>query len=106
MENSTILSLLLALDDLHDLKLETELATSPDNTYLQLLPQTVHDMALVPNYVQPSITPVAPEDYEEDRVNPNLLSFTVDMDLGQLTLNFDEPVNVSSLEFHWPHVVV
>ena len=97
-ENSTVLSFLLAVDDLDTIKLDTELATSPDNTHLRLLPFALQDMAFAPNFIQPSVTAVLEEDYEEDRVDPALLNFAVDMNLGLLVLNFDEPVDASSLQ--------
>lgn len=99
MENSTEVTVLLSLDDLHQIKLDTDLATSPDNTHLQVLPSALHDMALEPNYIQPLTISILEEDYAEDAVSPNLVSFAVDMNSGVLTLNFDEPVNASSIDF-------
>ena len=57
MENSTTITVLLALDDLHDIKLDTELATSENSTYLQILSAAVHDMAIAVNYVQEGTVP-------------------------------------------------
>ena len=97
MENSTIITVLLALDDLHEIKLDTELATSENDTYLQILSAAVHDMAIAVNYVQEDT--VSAGVYVEDLVSPELVSFSIDMNLGLLVLNFDEPVNVSSIDY-------
>ena len=97
MENSTMISVLLALDDLHEIKLNTDLATSEDNTYIQISPAAVHDMAVETNSVQEDTVPVG--EYMEDLVSPTLVSFSIDMNLGLLVLNFDEPVNASSIDY-------
>ena len=97
MDNSTTVSVLLILDDLHDIKLDTNLATNTANTWLQILQPAIHDMAFIPNYVQSSIENVAV--YEQDLTSPMLLSFYVDMNEGLLVLNFDEPVNASSIDY-------
>ena len=96
-ENSTVISFLLAQDDLNDLKLDTELATDLDNTWLQVFSSAVHDMALEPNYVQPTVIQV--DSFEEDNVDPMLVSFVADLNRGLLVLQFDEPVNVTSLDY-------
>ena len=57
----------------------------------------VHDMATGTNFVQEDTVPVG--DYIEDLVSPTLVSFSIDMNLGLLVLNFDEPVNASSIDY-------
>ena len=96
MVNSTEVAFTLGQDDLNDIKLDTELGTNINNTYLTITSQAVQDMALEPNSVMPST--LQAEMFEPDLVQPRLLSFAVDMNIGVLTLYFDEPVNASSLE--------
>ena len=96
-ENSTIISFRLAYDDLNDIKLQTDLATNEENTWLMMLPAAIHDMAFIPNPIDTTIQIVY--EYTEDKVQPRLLSFYVDLNEGLIIMNFDEPVNVSSLNY-------
>ena len=84
-------------DDLHNIKLMTNLASNPNNTYLQLLEQAFLDNALEPNYNQKITLKVVKEDYGFDKVAPKLNSFSVDMNKGIIALSFDEPVDRSTL---------
>ncbi|KAL5489594.1 hypothetical protein EMCRGX_G018704 [Ephydatia muelleri] len=95
--NSTLVSLVLSHDDLNQIKLLTALATSPNNTFLQLLPRAVFDMAIPPNYVQGTTLQIQPQAYTPNLVSPVLLSFSVDVNQGLVELNFDEVVRASSL---------
>ena len=96
-ENSTIVSFRLAFDDLNDIKLDENLATDTFNTWLRLFPSAITDMAYEPNPIEDTIQRVTL--YTNDSVKPNLLSFYVDLDAGYLVLNFDEPVDVSTLNY-------
>ena len=99
LTNSTFIDILLALDDLDEIKLDTNLSTSPETTWLQVQSTALHDMALDPNPVQEIILAVDETNFVEDEVSPSLVSFSVDMNQGLLYLTFDEPVNVSSIDY-------
>ena len=96
-ENSTIVDILLATDQLHEIKLDTRLATSMDNTYLYITNGAIRDMALVPNYI--SGTTSQTTNFWPDETLPELQSFMVNMNDGSLTLMFDEPVNITSINY-------
>ena len=96
-ENSTTIDILLALDHLHDIKLDTYLATSMYNTYLHISGGAVHDMALMPNYIDGILRPV--DSFWPDRTDPEVQQFMVNMNDGSLTIKFDEPVNVTSINY-------
>ena len=95
--NSTVINITLALQDLHQIKLLTDLAVSVDSTYLTIEREAVTDMAYYPNEAQESTIPV--ELFLPDLVDPELMGFVVDLNAGTLTVSFDEPVNVSSVNF-------
>jgi hypothetical protein len=81
------------------MKLNTNLTTSPDTTWLTIEITAVHDMALEPNPAQDLTLAVEEDNFAEDGVDPVLVSFSVDMDRGLLYLTFDEPVDVSSIDY-------
>ena len=98
-ENSHIVQIQLDYLDLNAIKLNTKLATGSDNTVIYFNEGAVEDLALIPN---PSFTSVLTIDaatgYFPDSIGPRLLDFSIDLNLEILMLNFDEPVNISSLD--------
>ena len=95
-ENTPDVIILLNFADLNELKLQPLLATSESNTYLYMEEGTILDLAKEPNQVNDITLSVT--DYVSDQTNPNLIAFSADVNLGTLTLNFDEPVNASTLD--------
>ena len=80
----------------HDfIRLDTDLATGYDNTLLLLEDNGIQDMA--GNSVDETLRSV--QLFTGDSSSPNLESFSMDLDLGILSLNFDEPVDVESMAF-------
>ena len=101
-ENSTVLILMLSKEDLHSIKLKTQLATDVNNTYIHLLPSSVQDMALSTNQISDTTKKVS--SFTPDSVRPILTQFLIDITREELTLVFDEPVNsltlnISSITF-------
>ena len=94
-DNTPDVVISLNFTDLNELKLEPLLATSESNTHLYIREGTILDLARAPNRVHERILPVTL--YVPDLTNPNLVAFSADLNLGTLTLNFDEPVNASTL---------
>ena len=83
-------------DVLNMLKLDTSLATSSSNTYLTILPDAVFDLSFIPNGAQLRLLQVSL--FYEDLVSPELESFFVDLTLGRITFNFNEPVLTTSFD--------
>ena len=89
----------LSLSDQYELKLLTLLATSINDTFIDIDYGTVRDMALDQNPVEPTILPIQAENFTRDGTPPTLNRFTANLNSSLLSLIFDEPVNVSSLQF-------
>lgn len=84
-------------DDLNDIKRNRYLATTENNTYLFLEDFVIEDMngnLNIPIY-NPFGRPVS--EFGEDKAQPFLLSFELDLNLGWLILTFDETVETTSL---------
>ena len=87
----------LEFDDLNAIKILTELATEPDNTYISITRDVMDDI-----YRQKS-QPVLPSNalkvqtFTPDTKPPELLNYTLDIDSGLLSLTFSEAVLPSSL---------
>ena len=94
--HSDVIDIVLTNDDLNELKVRQMLATEQSNTFLRITRATILDMNF--NRVRdPIVSQVVT--FTQDDTPPLLLSFTIDMDAGELTLNFDETINSSSLQF-------
>ena len=94
--NSPDVEIRLDFHDLNQLKLNTDLATGMNNTYLIVDMGAAVDLSLIPNNAFPASLRVT--EFSEDQTSPMLLRFAVNLNLETLTLNFDEPVNASSLD--------
>lgn len=92
--DSTVILIKLEDFDLHEMKGNLQLATRINNTYINLFQAAVSDLSLNVNEIE-STTMCAAE-YTEDKVDPHLLEFTVDIiDDGILVLSFDEPIDTT-----------
>ena len=96
-DNSTVISLFLANDDLNELKKLVDLATSFSSTQLSLEPSTIEDMNF--NLLNVSNLPEQVDMFSNDTTQPEFVSFNLDMDSMILTLSFSETVNVSTFNF-------
>ena len=95
-ENTPDVVIQLDFDDLNRLKLDPSVATSGGNTYLYMRDGAVLDLALSANRAVEDTIPVSL--FSEDETNPNLVAFSANLNVGTLTLNFDEPVNASTFD--------
>ena len=83
--------------DANRIKASTQLATSANNTFLSLAAGTVQDLNGSP------VVSVAPQNalqvsfFIADITQPELLSFSLDLDFGSLQLSFSEAVDLSTL---------
>ena len=97
-DNSPRVQIQLDFHDLNQLKLDTDLATAFNNTFIILEGGTVTDLALSENPSFRAELPLALGSYTADRTRPRLLEFSVNFNLETLVLNFNEPVNAMTLD--------
>ena len=95
-QDSTVITIDLHTSDLNKIKEFSDLATSPDNTYLSVLNNGILDMNSNGLLEIPTTMAINVTEYFDDKIKPALADFELDMDLGLLTLNFDETVNGTS----------
>jgi len=82
--------------DLNEIKFRRDLATSNETMFLSITPLTIRDVD--GNSVNQSNI-IRTNRFVVDTTPPELLAFSIDMDLGQLMLSFDETVMEASLVF-------
>ena len=92
-----VISVLLSAQFVNFIKEVSTLATGPDNTYLSLTPQAVQDTNANPVVEIFATQALAVTTFTEDITPPQLMSFSTNLNTGQLILSFDEPVNASSI---------
>ena len=95
--NGPVITLQLQ-SDTDRIKASTELATSTGNTYLSLTATTIQDVSGSPVVPVPPSNALPVSIFTEDTTPPELLSFTLDLDIGSLELTFSEAVNISALD--------
>ena len=95
--NVVVFNLTAMQSDLNALKLLTNLATMPNNTFIMLKPGAISDLSIPPNTLLPTV--VAVSQFYPDLVPPRIVSFDFNANLSTLTLMFSEVVNSSSI---WP----
>ena len=93
-ENSTLVILQFSMSDLNAIKVNEDLATSVNNSFLSFDGALVTDMS--ENYNEP-VLGVQADSFIEDQLQPQLSSFTLNVNLGLLCLVFSEPVRISTL---------
>ena len=94
--DTTFIDISLTPDDLNNLKLHPNLATSISNTYVSFTTNTIRDMAGNMVVVVPANNAERAIDFFEDRVSPVLASFDLNLQDRFLALTFDETVDTSS----------
>ena len=97
LNNSDTIIVYLSDFDLNMIKVDRNIATDLNNTVLTLMADTVHDMALMPNYVNPVSQDAA--NFTADTTSPQITIWLVNINQSQLTINFNEPVERDSLSF-------
>ena len=97
--DSTVVVIRLNTDDLNEIKIRTEVATSENDSYISFINMLIQDMNGNQNMPISTINPQQVSSFAEDEIEPLLESYALDMDGdGSLTLFFSESVNVSSLD--------
>jgi hypothetical protein len=95
--SSTELSVKLLVADVQAIKLLSQLAKSRDSTHLALTSTAIADMAgnAVAAISNAAALPV--NTFVPDQLSPTVINFAFDQNAGSIALQFDEPVNGSSL---------
>ena len=94
---ATVIGLRLSQGDTDSIKASTQLATSLQNTFLSLTASTIQDVS------GNAVVPVPPSSALQvsflipDFTQPQLVSFSLDLDIGSLQLTFSEAVDNSTL---------
>ena len=94
--DDTVVPIQLSVFDSNEIKKIIDLATNENDTYLLVTNDTVSDMRF--NQVVPITSPEQVLDFTDDKTQPTLDGFVVDMDSRMLILYFSETVNSSSLQ--------
>ena len=89
IDDSTTLIIYLNREDSNELKRSTSLATSTANTFVHLEPNFIKDLA--ENYFPMEYTKQVVM-FTDDETAPEIESFSLDMDTGELVINFTEGV--------------
>jgi len=103
---STDILLELTTDILNKLKINTELAIGPGNdgkSFLILNSNAVTDMAEVGQVN--ALTKRAADAYQADSTDPTLLSFSMNMNDGTITMIFDEAIDASSMKSNYVKIL-
>lgn len=87
----------LGAQDLASIQSNLGLATMPADTYISFGSSLVRDVSGLEIVAVPPTSARGPAMYVADSTNPTLMSFSLDMNMGALSISFSEPVLVSTL---------
>lgn len=91
------LELELSTADLNALKANTQLCSSSDNTFVVALANLALDRS--ENTVQPGTSGIPVSTYTPDTSVPSIESVDLDLNVGELTMQFSEPILTDTLNF-------
>ena len=91
---NTVVTVNLATLILNQLKSDSNIATSTGNTYLLAMHSNFQDV--FGNLLTNLSTPLPVTNFIVDTVQPMLVSYTVDLDNGNMQLTFSEPIETTS----------
>ena len=83
--------------DLNGLKRLTELATLPSNVFLSANSIAFSDFGTTPINSVSNMEALTPTNYLQDLTPPRLTQVTLDLNMGELRLSFNEVVNLTTL---------
>ena len=96
--NAASFTVHLAADDVDQLKVK-QVAVSPATAWLAMEAGAIHDMNNVPSQARVNgQNTLRVSQYTADTTRPRLEAFDVNMNLGQLSFFFSEPVDASTLD--------
>jgi hypothetical protein len=96
--NAVSLTLNIAVAEQRTIQLAEALAIGRDSSFLAIGTGFVEDAAGNAVNAIAASSALQATSFTDDTKAPNVTRFSVDMSLGTITLNFDEPMNASSLE--------
>ena len=92
------LEVIISVEDLNAVKARLDLATSAANTFLSFTSNITRDYAFNEAKRIASSNAVAVSTLISDTTSPTLISFSLDMNTGQLMLVYDETIDASSFD--------
>ena len=104
--DGTVIDFMFALEDLNEIKRNTDLFTIRFNSWLTFTEYAIHDMALIPNRVRPVINSPNLSDglptleLIPDSVEPELWDFDLNLTSHELILYFSETVEAKTLNIN------
>ncbi len=93
--STSTVDIILSDSNLDSLKIAPNLASVSNDTFLTAQGEYVADM--VGNTARQNVISLQISEYVYDTTSPFLQSFTFDLNAGEMTLSFSEPVDVSSI---------
>ena len=94
--DTTVVQLSLSEEDSNAIKALEDLAVNANNTYISFSSFFANGANDVPVAAVPPTNPRIVDSFGADTTPPQLLSFDLDLTTAQLTLRFDETINVTS----------
>ena len=95
--DSTQVVITLGSDDLDAIKNLTDLAVSLATTYISITSSVIEDMSGNSIRIIPPTATKAADEFYEDKISPELNSFTFSLDTGEIVLSFSEIMRASTL---------
>ena len=104
--DSTVIEFQMALEDLNEIKRNTDLFTIRSNSWITFTQYAIHDMALIPNRVVPVVD--SPDvvdgravlELTPDLIEPELWYFDLNLTSHELILYFSETVEARTLNIN------
>ena len=93
--DSTQITITLGQADLYSLKTNLDLGTDDNNTCVFLRDNAVRDLSMIGVPIISTTNCIA--DFYGDFISPRLTSFVVNVNASTLILNFDEPIDVGTI---------
>jgi hypothetical protein len=93
---NTIITLQIQTPTLNVIKANTSIATGIDNTNLYFILDSFQDLSS--NSLQSSLQSIQPTSFTSDATAPSLMSYSIDLNEGIISLTFDEPVKTPSFD--------
>ena len=98
--NTSLLEISLSQADLDILKLSSMVCTYRGNCYISFTADLVEDMnANAAVAVEDTFPGFLVVEYLRDTIAPELLNFDLDLAIGTLTLEFNEPIDLESIQY-------
>ena len=92
---SSRLTITISSNDLNAIKVDPAVCTTPSNCFL-----IANDTSFIDTEDNIAISTITPATtFIEDSTPPQLVAFSIDLNMGLLTLTFTEPLDINSIDF-------